>query len=59
MMTLEARRTNDTYNALWNIVDARGDDEVIVGQIVIATNDPATALDEWLTAQELAEVEGD
>jgi hypothetical protein len=53
MMTLEARRTNDTYNALWNIVDARGDDEVIVGQIVIATNEPALALAEWLAAQEM------
>jgi hypothetical protein len=59
MMTLEARRTNDTYNALWNIVDARGDDEVIVGQIVIATNEPALALAEWLAAQELEASYGD
>lgn len=49
-MILEARRTDDPYNSMWLIIDAAGEEERLVGQIVIVTDDPAVALSEWQAA---------
>ncbi len=49
-MTLVAQKASDPHNSMWLIIDAAGEEERLVGQIVIVTDDPALALSEWQAA---------